>query len=450
MKKTTALFALLATLLALCGCQNGTPPEVTDTSDTPAVIDTLPPDSDTLPPATTEAPLISETEAPSADTTDSATAAPEDTTVLVEEDPLLKMLLTEWEKSHGNAPEHVYNNVECIIAYKYLSNTQTYSCMLACYNTDGTMNCYPAVYVKNGSMTTAYPAAYYHILNFEEAIKTKIIICTFADQKLLMSVKNNAPNNVESFNLNDFDVKNKIKIIDGVVFNEKATELILFPPGRTGSYTVPDGVTKIADGAFDYSKLSEVILPASVTEIGTAFDKAPNIKIIRADNTTTNISYTKDPTVLSFGEIDGKIVGIINGYDFTIVSGRLSIDVFDSESIGKIIIQTGAFIDSLECVSLYPICGMPESEIENILILQPSLLYQSSNGIVFSKDEKTLVLFPSGRTGSYTVPDGVTKIADGAFDHSKLSEVILPASVTEIGTAFDKAPNIKIVHEESK
>ena len=51
---------------------------------------------------------------------------------------------------------------------------------------------------------------------------------------------------------------------------------------------------------------------------------------------------------------------------------------------------------------------------------------------------------------SYTVPDGVTKIADGAFDHSKLSEVILPASVTEIGTAFDKAPNIKIVHEESK
>ncbi|MBQ1213079.1 MAG: hypothetical protein IIX69_06635 [Clostridia bacterium] len=48
------------------------------------------------------------------------------------------------------------------------------------------------------------------------------------------------------------------------------------------------------------------------------------------------------------------------------------------------------------------------------------------------------------------MPDGVTKIADGAFDHSKLSEVILPASVTEIGTAFDKAPNIKIIRAESK
>ncbi len=284
MKRIIFTTMLLATLLALCGCQNGTPPEVTDTPDTPAVIDTLPPDSDTLPPVTTEAPKDSETIPPSTDTTEPSTTAAEDTTAPVAEDPLLKMLLIEWEKSHGNAPEHVYNNGECIIAYKYLSNTETYSCMLACYNTDGTMSCFPAVYVKNGSMTTAYPAAYYHILNFEEAIKTKITICTFVDQKLLMSVKNNCPNNIETFALNDLAGKYIVKIIDGVVFNEKATELILFPPGRTGSYTVPDGVTKIADGAFDHSKLSEVILPASVTETGTAFDKAPNIKIVREES----------------------------------------------------------------------------------------------------------------------------------------------------------------------
>ena len=99
-----------------------------------------------------------------------------------------------------------------------------------------------------------------------------------------MSVKNNYPNNVESFEVNDFAGKYIIKVVDGVIFNENATELILFPPGRTGSYTVPDGVTKIADGAFNYSKLSEVILPASVTELGTAFDNAVNVKIIQANN----------------------------------------------------------------------------------------------------------------------------------------------------------------------
>ena len=99
-----------------------------------------------------------------------------------------------------------------------------------------------------------------------------------------MTSGNTFENNVTNFELEAYERKRYFSELDGVIFDNALTELILFPPGRTGSYTVPDGVTKIADGAFDYSKLSEVILPASVTDIGTAFDKAPNIKIVRSDN----------------------------------------------------------------------------------------------------------------------------------------------------------------------
>ncbi|MGN1473964.1 MAG: hypothetical protein ACI4WZ_07795 [Eubacteriales bacterium] len=57
MKRVLFTTILIVTLIALCGCQLATSPKVTDAPDTPAVIDTLPPeiteaphDSETFPP----------------------------------------------------------------------------------------------------------------------------------------------------------------------------------------------------------------------------------------------------------------------------------------------------------------------------------------------------------------------------------------------------------------
>lgn len=277
MKRVLFTTILIVTLIALCGCQLATSPKVTDAPDTPAVIDTLPPEI-------TEAPHDSETFPPATDTTESATTIPEDTTAPTKENALLNSLLEHWEKVHNTKHEKAYQNDKIAIASRYYSNPGNHLCMLAYYNDNGGISIYSYVRVKDGWMQSADPAVYDHITAFEEAFNFKITTYIFTDQKLLMSVKNNYPNNVESFEVNDFAGKYIIKVVDGVIFNENATELILFPPGRTGSYTVPDGVTKIADGAFNYSKLSEVILPASVTELGTAFDNAVNVKIIQANN----------------------------------------------------------------------------------------------------------------------------------------------------------------------
>ncbi len=57
--------------------------------------------------------------------------------------------------------------------------------------------------------------------------------------------------------------------VDGVIFNKKMTEIIYFPQGKGGNYTIPEGVTSIANGVFSENKtLTELVIPNSVSYIG--------------------------------------------------------------------------------------------------------------------------------------------------------------------------------------
>ncbi len=57
-----------------------------------------------------------------------------------------------------------------------------------------------------------------------------------------------------------------------------------------------------------------------------------------------------------------------------------------------------------------------------------------ADGVLFSKDRSALVSYPSGKAGTYIVPDGVTHIWESAFASCPgLTGVTLPASVTVIG-----------------
>ena len=58
-------------------------------------------------------------------------------------------------------------------------------------------------------------------------------------------------------------------VIDNVLFNYDATELIKFPQGRGGSYRIPDGVLSIAPGAFkDCVLLTDVTAAEPLKKIG--------------------------------------------------------------------------------------------------------------------------------------------------------------------------------------
>ena len=72
--------------------------------------------------------------------------------------------------------------------------------------------------------------------------------------------------------------------------------------------------------------------------------------------------------------------------------------------------------------------------LTNIEVDSTNPAYSSLGGILSDKNQTTLIQFPKGRSGSYTIPNSVTSIGSRAlFDCSGLTSVTIPASVTSIG-----------------
>lgn len=71
--------------------------------------------------------------------------------------------------------------------------------------------------------------------------------------------------------------------------------------------------------------------------------------------------------------------------------------------------------------------------------------FSEKNGVLFDKSGKTLIAFPTGRGGSYQIPDGVTGVGDRAFYYGvNLSSVTVPSTVKTLGTeAFENCTALK-------
>jgi hypothetical protein len=60
-------------------------------------------------------------------------------------------------------------------------------------------------------------------------------------------------------------------------------------------------------------------------------------------------------------------------------------------------------------------------------------VYSSVNGVLFNKNQTTLVAYPSGRSGSYSIPIGVTNIGYSSFEGCySLTGIAMPKSITSI------------------
>jgi hypothetical protein len=69
-----------------------------------------------------------------------------------------------------------------------------------------------------------------------------------------------------------------------------------------------------------------------------------------------------------------------------------------------------------------------------ISVSPENLNYSSINGVLYNYAQTMLLQCPAGASGSYTVPAGVASIATAAFEYCvKLASVSISASVTSIG-----------------
>ena len=84
--------------------------------------------------------------------------------------------------------------------------------------------------------------------------------------------------------------------------------------------------------------------------------------------------------------------------------------------------------------------------LQTITVAADNPTYSTVDGLLLTKDEKTLVSVPGGRT-TCTIPDGVTTLQTEVFNSSKVTAVTIPASVTTIQDyAFDSCRNLNTVY----
>ena len=94
------------------------------------------------------------------------------------------------------------------------------------------------------------------------------------------------------YSLSSFTVgsNNRFQARDGVLFaaTDGQRELVCYPAGKGGTYTIPSGVILIADYAFASGFVQKVTIPASVSEIGYGcFDECTRLTEIEVNSGNT-------------------------------------------------------------------------------------------------------------------------------------------------------------------
>lgn len=201
------------------------------------------------------------------------------------------------------------------------------------------------------------------------------------------------------------------------------------------SYMIGDGnSTANGNGLKEKSIESIIIIP----------DTYKNKKVIRIyKNALSYIKNTKkvvisdtinlvDDYILYATNIEeltiGKNVSSLNSHAF-MLNGKLRKVIIRSENINY---------------SISPFHGSPN--FKEIVLEENDDKYKLIGDIVFSKDEKTLLLCPTGKTGKYNVPYNTEKIKNGAFEYCNIEEVEIPDSVITMDDwIFYSCKNLKEV-----
>ncbi|MCI5500652.1 MAG: leucine-rich repeat domain-containing protein, partial [Lachnospiraceae bacterium] len=212
---------------------------------------------------------------------------------------------------------------------------------------------------------------------------------------------------------------------------------------ETTMVVIPDGITTIGTYTFSgCTSLTSVTIPNSVTSTGNGvFENCSSLTSVTIPNSVTSIgTYTfSGCTSLTSIIIPNSVTSIGDGV-FRYCSSLTSVTIPNSvTSIGSnafsgcTSLTSVTIPDSVTNIGRYAFSGC--SSLTSVTVDKNNPNYCSVDGVLFNKDKSTLIYHPSGKKDtSYTIPNSVTSIGDGAFDYcTSLASVTIPNSVISIG-----------------
>ncbi len=134
-------------------------------------------------------------------------------------------------------------------------------------------------------------------------------------------------------------------------------------------------------------------------------------------------------SAIASGTCGDNLTWILDSDGVLTVSGNGALDTylfFSDQRIKKVFIEEG--ITEIGH-GAFNYCH----NLLQITVDDDNMTYSSADGVLFNKDQSTLIACPGGKSGSYIIPQGVTTIEEEAFVGCReLTSIFIPEGVTSI------------------
>ena len=198
--------------------------------------------------------------------------------------------------------------------------------------------------------------------------------------------------------------------------------------------------------------IENVVINDGITYIGEyAFAYSENLKTVKMSDTVTGMGARAFEGCIRLENINisNRITQMLTG-TFLECSSLKNITI--PESVTSIWYDAFSECSSLENISIPASVAVINnnvfdgcSRLESIDVDMNNQNYTSENGILFSKDKTEIIRYPSAKKeDSYTIPNSVMTISDGAFEGcNNLIEIGVSDSITKIeDDAFENCSNL--------